>query len=345
MKRFVTALGFLLLFFAGYPALFAQESFYRGKMFKIVVGSPPGGFYDAWARLLSRHMPKYIPGNPGSIVQNMPGAGSLVAANYVYNLAKPDGLTVVMPNGKIYMDQLAGRAEAKFDVRKFSWLGTQEKTHMLLYMRSDTPYTTFAEIRRAKEPPKCGSSGTNDAGFLLPRVLEEVFGVKFNLVSGYIGGTQIDIAVERNEIVCRGMAITSHSGREPFDTWHKKGFDRHLVQTARKRDPRMADAATFYELMDQEKVSEMSRRVAHVILMGGEFGRPMLATPGVPAERVDALRRAYVQALKDPELLAEARRSKMDIDPVTGEELQTLIQEVMNQPAEVIERAKKFLAN
>ncbi|MET0502108.1 MAG: tripartite tricarboxylate transporter substrate-binding protein [Candidatus Binatia bacterium] len=345
MKHFVTALWFLLLAFSSHRELCAQEPFYKGKMFKIVVGSPPGGFYDAWARLLSRHMPKYIPGNPDSMVQNMPGAGSLVATNYVYNIAKPDGLTVVMPNGKIYMDQLAGRQEIKFDVRKFSWVGTQEKTHMMLYMRSDTPYTTLADIRRAKEPPKCGSSGTNDAGFLLPKVLEETIGIKFHVVSGYTGGNQIDLAVERNEIVCRGMAITTHSGREPFETWHKKDFDRHLVQTARKRDSRMADAPTFYELMDQEKVSEVSRRVAHVILMGGEFGRPMLATPGVPAERVNALRQAYVQALKDPELLAEALRGKMDIDPVTGEELQTLAQEMVNQPPEVIDRVKRFLAN
>jgi hypothetical protein len=175
--------------------------------------------------------------------------------------------------------------------------------------------------------------------------LEETIGIKFHVVSGYTGGNQIDLAVERNEIVCRGMAITTHSGREPFETWHKKGFDRHLVQTARKRDPRMADAPTFYELMDQEKVSEVSRRVAHVILTGGEFGRPMLATPGVPAERVNTLRQAYVQALKDPELLAEALRGKMDIDPVTGEELQTLAQEMVNQPPEVIDRVKRFLAN
>jgi tripartite-type tricarboxylate transporter receptor subunit TctC len=345
MKQFVAAFWFLLLIVPSNRDLYAQEPFYKGKMFKIVVGSPPGGFYDAWARLLSRYMPKYLPGNPDSIVQNMPGAGSLVASNYVYNIAKPDGLTVVMPNGKIYMDQLAGRQEVKFDVRKFIWVGTQEKTHMMLYMRSDTPYPTLADIRKAKEPPKCGSSGTNDAGFLLPNVLQETFGIKFNVVSGYAGGNQIDLAVERNEIVCRGMAITTHSGREPFETWHKKGFDRHLVQTARKRDSRMGDAPTFYELMDQEKVSDVSRRVAQVILMGGEFGRPMLATPGVPAERVNLLRHAYVQALKDPELLTEARRAKMDMDPVTGEELQTLAQEIMNQPTEVIERVKKFLAN
>lgn len=136
MKRILLALVFLLVCSFN---LQAQTPFYQGKTVKIVVGFTPGGFYDRWARLLSRYMPKYIPGNPEFIVQNMPGAGSMIAANHVYTVAKPDGLTVVMPNSNIYLDQLAGRKELQFDLRKFHWIGTQEKNHIILYMRVDTP--------------------------------------------------------------------------------------------------------------------------------------------------------------------------------------------------------------
>jgi len=326
------------------PGLQAQtEPFYKGKTIRIVVGFTPGGFYDRWARLFARHMGKYIPGNPEIIVQNMPGAGSLVATNYVYSVAKPDGLTVVMPNSNIYMDQLVGRKEVQFDLRKFHPIGTQEKNHMILYMRADAPYKSVGDILRAKEPPKCGATGTAGADYIIAKVLEETLGTKINTVLGYPGGSEIDVAVERGEVICRGMTIPPHFGREPFDSWHKKEFDRHLVQTARRRDPRAPETPTIYELMEEYKTPSVSRRVAQVMLVGGEFGRLMLATPGIPADRVKMLREAYAKALKDPDLLAEAQKGKMDVELSTGEELQALVKEIMDQPAEVIERVKKIL--
>jgi tripartite-type tricarboxylate transporter receptor subunit TctC len=290
-------------------------------------------------------MPKYIPGSPEMIVQNMPGASSLIAANHVYNVAKPDGLTVLMPSNNIYLDQLVGRGEVKFDVRKFYWIGTQEKNHIILYMRADAPYKSIGDIVKAKEPPKCGSTGTAGADYIVAKVLEETLGAKINTVLGYPGGSEIDVAVEKGEVACRGMTIPPHFGREPFDTWHKKGFDRHLVQTGRNRDPRAGDAPTIFELMNEHKTPESSRRVAQVMLAGGEFGRMMLLTPGTPAERVKILRDAYARALKDTELLDEAKKGRMDIDPSTGEELQALVQEILDQPPDVIGRVKKILGN
>ena len=342
MKRIVSVLLLLLLWS---PNLQAQAPFYQGKTIRIVVGFTPGGFYDRWARLLSRYMPKYIPGNPEFIVQNMPGAGSMIAANHVYAVAKPDGLTVVMPNSNIYLDQLSGRKEVQFDLRKFHWIGTQEKNHIILYMRADTPYKSIADILKAKEPPKCGATGTAGADYIVAKVLEETLGTKINTVLGYPGGSEIDVAVERGEVVCRGMTIPPHFGREPFESWHKKGFDRHLVQTGRKRDERAPDTPTIFELMDEHKTADLNRRVAQVMLVGGEFGRMMLATPGTPADRVKILREAYAKAMRDPELLAEAKKGKMDVEPSTGEELQAIAQEVLDQPAGVVERVKKILGN
>jgi tripartite-type tricarboxylate transporter receptor subunit TctC len=343
MARFKLALAGALLFVLGSEA-FAQAPFYQGKTIRIVVGFTPGGFYDRWARLLARYMPKYIPGSPEIVVQNMPGAGSLIASNHVFGAVKPDGLTLLMPSSNIYLDQLVGRAEVKFDLRRFPAVGTQEKNHIILYMRADAPYRSIADIRSAKEPPKCGATGTAGADYVIARTLEEVVpGLKINTVLGYPGGSEIDVAVERGEVQCRGMTIPPHFGREPFDSWHKRGFDRHLVQTGRSRDPRAPEAPTIYEIMDEFKTAEVSRRAAQVLLAGGEFGRPMFVTPGTPPERVRVLREAYAKALRDPELLAEAKKGRMDVDPSTGEELDALVKEVMNQPPEVIERVKRIL--
>ena len=153
------------------------------------------------------------------------------------------------------------------------------------------------------------------------------------------------MAVEKGEVVCRAHNVSAHFGREPFDSWHKKGFDRHIVQTGRKRDQNLPDTPTLYELMDQYKTPELSRRAVQVILAGGEFGRPLVATPGTPPERLNILREAFAKSMKDPELLAEAKKSKMDVDPSTAEELETLIKDAMSQPKEVNERVRKLLGN
>jgi tripartite-type tricarboxylate transporter receptor subunit TctC len=326
------------------PALPAQtEPFYKGKTIRIIGGS--GGFYESWARLIARHMGKYVPGTPNIIVQNMLGAGSLIAANYVYNVAKPDGLTLGMFLNTIYLDQLVGRKEVQFVVDRFGWIGSPSGEAMILYMRADAPYKTIADVIKAKEPPKCGATGTASSSYLLAMMLEETIGAKFTSVMGYQGSGDTDMAVEKGEVVCRAHNVSAHFGREPFDSWHKKGFDRHLVQTGRKRDPNLPDTPTLYELMEKYKTPDLSRRAVKVILAGGEFGRPMLATPGTPPERLNLLREAYAKALKDPELLAEAKKAKMEVDPSSAEELHALLKEVMEQPKEVIDRVKKFLGN
>jgi len=175
--------------------------------------------------------------------------------------------------------------------------------------------------------------------------LEENVGAKINSVLGYAGGTEIDIAVEKGEVICRAHSVSAHFGREPFDTWHKKGFDRHIIQTSRKRDSRAADVPTTHEIFEQYKVPANNRRVAQVVLAAGDFGRPMMATPGTPAERVKILRDAYVKTLNDPEVRAEAKKGRLDVEPTKGEELEGLVKEIFDSPPEVLERVKKLLAN
>ncbi|MGH7772271.1 MAG: Bug family tripartite tricarboxylate transporter substrate binding protein [Candidatus Binatia bacterium] len=335
-------LSLILLVSVNPPAL-AQAPFYQGKTVTIVAGSAAGVVYDFYARLLAEYLVKYIPGNPNIIVQNMPGAGSLIAANYIYGVAKPDGLTIGSIFPALYFDQLVGRKEVKFDWAKFAWIGNPAKVNHFLYMRADTPYKTIEDIRNAKEPPKCGATGTASTAYYIPKLMEEILGTKFNIVAGYLSGSDIDLAVERGEVQCRAFTIDAYLAREPFHTWRNKKFVRELIQDARKRDERMPDVPTIYEFMDRYKTPESGRRLATVILAAGEVGRPYVAPPGMAAERVNIFREAFMKTLKDPGFLAEAKKKRLEIRPSSGEELEALAKEVMAQPPEIIERMKKVL--
>ena len=323
---------------------FAQANFYKGKTITMVVASTAGGGYDLWARLAARYLGKYIPGNPTIVVQNMPGAGNIIGANYVYGVAKPDGLTLGAVNPALYFDQLVGRSEVKFDWAKFNWIGSPEKNDIVSYMRADTPFKTIEDWRNAKEPPKCGSTGTGSTGHYIPRLLEETLGIKTQVVSGYPGAPDIELAIERGEVFCWSPLLATYFGREPYRRWHKSGYVRVMVQTGAKRDPRLKDTPTLNELMQQYKSPEPARRLAKVILTAATLGRPVGTGPGVPAERVKILRDAYAKAIADPELLAEAAKQNWEVDATHGEELQALSKEVMSQPKEIIERMKWVLA-
>ena len=320
-----------------------QDSFYQGKTIKVVVGFTSGGFYDRWSRLLARYVPKYLPGNPEMIVQNMPGAGGLIAANHVYNVAKSDGLTLAMTSYGMYLDQMVGRKEVQYDVRKFHWIGSPERSEVLLYMRADAPYKSIEDIRKATTPPKCGSTGTAGTDYILARLLEETLGAKIETVLGYPGGSEIDLAVEKGEVQCRGLTAAPFFGREPFISWRKKNFVNVLLYGGLKRDPRIPDTPTIYEIFDKLHTPEESRQVADVILRGGDFGRPWVMPPETPAEVVKTMRVAYGKAMADGALLDEAKKTKLDVEYVPGEDLQKLADKMMSQPPGVVKRVKKLL--
>jgi tripartite-type tricarboxylate transporter receptor subunit TctC len=326
------------------PSALGQADFYKGKNITVIVGTTPGALYDQWSRILATHMGRHIPGNPGFVVQNMPGAGHKIAANYLYNKTKPDGLSLIgsiVPS--LYFDQLIGRKEVQYDWAKFVWIGSPVQGEYQMYMRADSPYKSMDDVRSAKEPPKCGAQGTSDTAYYLPKLFEETLGTKFNLVTGYPGGPEIDLAVERGEILCRAFTIEAFLSREPYHTWRKNGFVRNIVQTGRKRDPKLGDTPTMYELMDRYKTPDASRRLANVVLAAGALGRPMLGTPGIPPDRVKILRDAFNATMKDPEFLAELDKRKFDLDPTSGEELDKIVKEAMSQTPETIARLKKLL--
>jgi len=337
-------LAVLLLCLTGAIPASAQTPFYQGKTITIVVGYLAGDGYDIWARLLAAHMGKHIPGNPNFVVQNMPGAGSMIAANHIFNVAKPDGLTMASIGPSLYLDQLVGKKEVQFDWSKFGWVGSTENTPWLFYMSTSTPFKSIEDVRKAKEAPKCSATSSGTSGHFIPKLLEEAVGAKFTIVMGYQGGAEQDLAFERGEVVCRALSIPTFFAREPFATWRKKGMVRILLQTGRKRDSKMPDVPTIHELMNEYKTPAPTRALVTAILASGDLGRPFITPPAIPAERLTILREAFRKTMADPGFLADVKTRKFEIAPDTGEELETLAKEIVAQPREIVERMKRLLS-
>jgi tripartite-type tricarboxylate transporter receptor subunit TctC len=341
MKNIFLSLLFVLL---GVTTAFPQAPYFQGKTFTIVVGYLAGDGYDIWTRLLTAHMGKHIPGAPNLVAQNMPGAGSMIAANHIYNVAKPDGLTIGSIGPSLYLDQLVGKKEVQFDWAKFGWVGSTENTPWLLYMKTDTPYKTIEDVRKAKQPPKCSATGTGTSGHFIPKLLDEALAAKFTLVMGYQGGAEQDLAFERGEVVCRSISIPTFFAREPFITWRKSNLVRILMQTGRKRDPKMPDVPTIHELMNEYKTPASTRALVTAILASGDLGRPFIVPPGVSAERLKILRDAFRKTMADPAFLADVKARRLEVDPDFGEDLEIIAKEAVSQPRDIVERMKKLLS-
>lgn len=327
------------------PAAAQLPPFYQGKTIRVIVGYQPGDNHDQWARTYTRYMGKYLPGNPTFLVQNMPGAGSMIVANYVFNQAKPDGLTLGSFGGALIMAQITGRKEVQFDWPKYGWLGTPYRAGHVLFMRSDSPVKTMEQFRQTNDPPKCTASGVGSSGYDIPRLLDEALGMKIKVISGYPGGADQDLAIERNEAQCRAITIDGFFAREPFLSWHKKGFVRLWLQTEKQRHPRAPEAPTIFELMDQLKVADAKRRLVNTYLGLLGFGSmPFVTTPGVPAERLQILREAWKKVFSDTEFQEEIAKRGWEARPIFGQELEALAKEVVNQPPDVAAAIKRLLS-
>ena len=234
--------GFIFMSFAGQAG---AKDFYEGKTIRILVCCSPGGFYDRWARLFARHMGQYIPGKPTSSSRTCPGRAH--SSPPITPTTSPS--RTARPSLCRWPDctwtQVVGRKEVRFDIAKFQWIGTQEVSHSVLFCRSDSKYQSVDDlIKNKKDPARLGSSGTAGNSYLMGKILEKGVGANFNFVMGYPGGSEIDLAVERGEVLCRGMTIPPHFGREPYLTWHKNKFVKQLAQSGEERDPRLKDVPT-----------------------------------------------------------------------------------------------------
>ena len=336
---------FSLLFFALVSPALAQSNFFENKTIKLVLGFSPGGISDLWGRALARAMSQTLPGRPNIILQNMPGAGSMTAANYIYSVAKPDGLAIGFVTPGLYFNQLTEMREVQFDWAKFTWIGSPERTVRIMYGRADTPYKTLEDIRNAPEAPRCGATALGTVGHYFPRLIEAVAGVKFSIVTGYPGAAEIDLAMQKNEVHCRAGSLEGYFGSEPTRGWAKSGFSRVLVHGSAKRDPRLPEVPTVNEILEKRKATEITRRLATVLMAPDTIGRPLIAPPGMAPDRVATLRDGFMKALADPELVIEAQKRNWELEPVSGQELEAIAKRVVVQPPEVIEGMKKILAH
>jgi tripartite-type tricarboxylate transporter receptor subunit TctC len=222
---------------------------------------------------------------------------------------------------------------------------TPERGGHLLFMRSDTPFKTLDDLRQTNDPPRCSATGVGSTGYDVPRLLDEAFGFKFRVISGYPGGAEQDLAMERNEVQCRAITIDGFFGREPFRTWITNGFVRILMQTEKKRHAKLPNVPTIFELMDQYKISDAKRRLVNSYLGIWGFGsRPIISTPGIPPDRLKILRDAFMKMFKDPEVLDEIKRRNWEAEPVPGDELEALAKDVVNQPPEIATALKRILS-
>ena len=329
---------------AGYSSSSAQEAkpFYDGKTIQFVVSSGPGASTDIGARLVARYLGKHISGNPGIVVQNMPGAGGLVAANHLFNIAKPDGLTILAVSRANYLDQMIGRPEVRTDFRKFSWIGSFNRAPMMVACRTDTPYKSVAAMRAAKAPARFGQAGTGSISYVFANLINKIFDLKIKNVTGFGSGREIDLGMERGEADCRATSDITVL-RVPWSSWVKDNFVTFVLQQGPEKSRLLPPVPTVSELAPSEAKATVN--LMDVVLAYTEFDRPYAAPPGVPRERLQILRESFERTLKDPDFAAEAKKL-LDWDGTTflsGEQLQKKIDATVTQPPEVIKRVKEIL--
>ena len=316
----------------------AVDQFYRGKTINIYIGSSAGGGYDAYARALGRHMGKYIPGNPTIVPQNMPGAGGNKAAGYVYSVAPRDGTAIgaLFPGG--ILAPLLGDTPIQHDPAKFIFVGSANSDVYTCVARTDSPIMSFKDA--LTQEVIVGASNEGGTTRDMPTLSNNVLGTKFRIVTGYGGTREIALAVERKEIhgLC-GYGYTSLLSVTP--RWLTDKVVRILVQENAKGAPAL-NKQGVPRTVDFAKTPE-DRQVMELVYSQAVIGRPYVLPEGVPRERVAALRKAFMAALADPALLAEAEKMKLDVEPISGDDVQTMVAQLFAMPARIVERAKQAL--
>ncbi|MDO9353521.1 MAG: tripartite tricarboxylate transporter substrate-binding protein [Solirubrobacteraceae bacterium] len=307
--------------------------FYEGKTITIVVGFTPGGTYDQMARFYSRHLPRFLPGKPTVIVQNMPGAGSMVATSHLYNAAARDGTVLGVIGGGTVWEAILGNPQARYDPKAFNWVGGKSRDNITCLVWHTSPIRTIEDVRTREVV--VGSTGPGSRTMTFPKALNELAGTKFKIVAGYPGGNEITNALEKGEVegYC-GWALGSLKQRAP--AWYNEKKLRFLVQFATERDRELADVPLATDLAKTPAAS----RIMEFLTSDATLAWTLLAPPGVPAERVALLRTAFEAMLKDPAALAEAEREKLEIGPVSGADLQALVERLAETPAETIAAIK-----
>jgi tripartite-type tricarboxylate transporter receptor subunit TctC len=318
------------------PAVLAADSveeFYKNRQLTMIVGYTPSGSYDTYARVISRHLGKHVPGNPTVIVQNMPGASSMTASNHIYNVAPQDGTVMGIMSTVNPFAPLLGIDTAKFDPLKINWLGSPTSETAVVAVRGDTPVNSFEDAKKTEV--LLGSTGPNGTSSYYARVFNEIFKTKFKLVYGYPGMTETFIAMERGEVQGHASPFWN-SLKSGKSDWLKDGKLKILLQYGARRNAELPNVPFAADL----PMSADDRQLFNAVMAPLSMGFPFLMGPGVPPDRLAALQTGYAATFKDPEFLADAKKLNVDVDPISPEDLVKTLRDSYNLPKPVIDRLK-----
>ena len=311
------------------------QPFYKGKQIVMLIASGVGGGYDTYARALARYMPKYIPGNPTIVPKNVPGAGGLIAANTLYNNTAADGLSFAALTNGVAMDPLFGERAARFDAQKLAWLGSMGKLENICVTWQGSPITRI-EQAKTREVPVSASGATGNSA-IMPKIVNQFLGTKFKVIGGYTEGSGVTLALERREVdgVC-GLSYSTLRTMRP--DWFRDKKLNIILQIGLHKLKDLPDVPSAIDLVSDPD----SKKVLELILIRQEMGRPFALPPGTPQNRVAILRSAFEAALKDPAFLAEAGKLQLEIDPLTGREIEGLLKTAYSAPKPIVARAAQL---
>jgi tripartite-type tricarboxylate transporter receptor subunit TctC len=334
----ILAAFFLSLVLLAGTGISATDEFFKNKTVRIIVGFAPGGGFDIYSRAIARHMGKHVPGNPIFVVENMTGAGSLISANYVYKVAKPDGLTIGNFHGNQILNQVIGGQGIDFDARRFQWIGVPVKDNGACVVTKASGITSLEQWRASKTPVKLGGSAPGDTATTNAKILKEALGLPIQVVMGYKGTSDMRLAAESGELA--GACFQWESIKT---TW-RKGLDSGdlvvVIQTNPKRHPELANVPNAIEEAKSDEARQLIRAGLHD---PAAMTRPYSLPPETPKERVQILRKAFLETFKDPSFVAEAKKSNLEVDPVSGEELEILIKGVFKLEPSLVAKLKDVL--
>ncbi len=310
-----------------------EPEFFRGKTISVITSTGAGGLYDLAARSLVQHMPRHLPGAPTMVVRNMPGGGHMRATNYMFTQAPKDGLTIATVANIIPMHQVTDGKGVMYDAAKFGWLGSLGLSNMTIAVSSTTGAQSMADAMASELT--LGATGVGSGSYIYPQVINRVLGAKFKIVTGYQSTTEVDLAILRGEVMGRGGGSYTSFVQEHPD-WMRDNRIRFLVQIGLDRDPNLAGVPLMSDLgrTDEEK------RILKFISSPVKVGRPYLAPPGIPADRLSMLRRAFSETLTDPQFVQEATRIGLDVSALSGEDLQKLVMDTIATPPDLVAKAR-----
>lgn len=333
-RALVVALLFGLI---GLPAG-AQDSFYKGKTIRFIVGAPPGGGFDTYSRAITRHLGKYIPGNPTMLVDNLPGAAGLVAANHTYRVARPDGLAVGTFVGGLFLQQLLGLPGIEFDAPKFEFIGVPAQDNFFIGIAKSTGITSYEQWKASGKVIKIGGNAPGGGTDDIPKLLKVVLGLPLQLVSGYKGTGPVRLAFNAGEV--DGISNSIESFKANWRNEMDKGEVVFVLNAAIKPHPEYPNLPWAADLAKSDEAKKMILTLARV---NGVFNRPYVFPPGTPKERVRVLRKAFMDVMKDAEFVADAKRARLDLDPLDGEVIDKEVKTLFKLEAGLVKQLKEIL--